>query len=379
MRRSVAGQTSQAGQVGSRSSIAQVMPRGARRQGSRSQKKAVPNELGNGAFKGVLVSPGPRLACGSAVRYSVPMKVLVTGGAGFVASHVVDACVEDGHEVLVVDDLSTGRLENLNQKVAFEQLDVASPALAEAVDRFRPAVINHHAAQVSVRNSVNDPAEDARRNVLGTINVLEAARRSDIRHVVFASSGGAIYGEPARLPADESVPIAPVSPYGVSKYVCELYGDYYRRTLGLTFTALRYANIYGPRQDPNGEAGVVAIFSGQMLAGTQPTINGDGTQVRDYTYVGDVVRANVLALKRRPDGAFNVGTSVPTSVNELFGLLRDLTGFSGEEYHGPAKAGDAQVVYLDATSAATHLGWSPQTSLRDGLADTVSFFRDAAP
>lgn len=307
------------------------------------------------------------------------MKILVTGGAGFIASHIVDAFIDEGHEVLVVDDLSTGRRENLNPHAALEQLDVASAALDDAVSSFAPEVINHHAAQVSVRISVDDPVEDGRRNVLGTANVLETARRHNVAHVIYASSGGAIYGEPPELPAKEDTRIRPVSPYGLSKYIGELYGEYHRRTFGLTFTALRYANIYGPRQDPNGEAGVVAIFGGQMLAGTQPTINGDGTQVRDYVYVGDIVRANLAALNLRKDGAFNIATGVATSVNEIFALIRELTGYPGEEHHGPAKTGDAQAVYLDAALAASELGWAPETALVDGLAETVSFFRNATP
>lgn len=306
------------------------------------------------------------------------MRILVTGGAGFIASHIVDAYVDAGHDVLVVDDLSTGRRENVNEKAAFRQADIVSPEIEEIVGGFRPEVVNHHAAQVSVRNSVDDPVEDGRRNVLGSANVLDMARRHGVAHVIYASSGGAIYGEPAKLPADEATPIMPVSPYGLSKYSGELYGDYYRRTLGVTFTALRYANVYGPRQDPYGEAGVVAIFTSQMLAGTEPTINGDGTQLRDYVYVGDVVKANVAALELRKDGAFNIGTAIPTSVNEIFALLSDSTGYSGEERHGPAKAGDAQAVYLDARLAERELGWRPVTTLADGLAETVAFFRRPA-
>lgn len=307
------------------------------------------------------------------------MNVLVTGGAGFIGSHVVDAYVAEGHDVLVVDDLSTGRRENVNTEASFEQLDITTSQLQSVVDAFSPEVINHHAAQISVRNSVDDPLEDARRNVLGTANVLEAARRHGVAHVIYSSSGGAIYGEPERLPADEGTPITPVSPYGITKYVAELYGDYYRRAHGLGFTALRYANIYGPRQDPHGEAGVVAIFSSQMLSGETPTINGDGTQVRDYVYVGDIVRANIAALRERKDGAFNIATGLPTSVNDLFALLKNLTGYSGEATHGPAKTGDAQAVYLDAARARQALGWEPVTTIGDGLAETIQYFRGLPP
>lgn len=307
------------------------------------------------------------------------MRILVTGGAGFIGSHIVDAYVAEGHEVLVVDDLSTGRRENLNGGAAFEQVDIVSTDLRRVFATFKPEVVNHHAAQVSVRISVDDPVEDGRRNALGTANVLESARRHGVAHVIYSSSGGAIYGEPEKLPADESTPIRPVSPYGLTKYVGELYGDYYSRAFGLSFTALRYANVYGPRQDPNGEAGVVAIFSGQMLGGVRPTINGDGSQVRDYVYVGDVVRASLLALSSRKRGAFNIGTGRPTTVNEAFALIRELTGYEGEEYHGPEKTGDAQAVYLDATLAGAQLGWRPQTPLPDGFAQTVAFFRETPP
>ncbi len=303
------------------------------------------------------------------------MRMIVTGGAGFIASHIVDACLAGGHEVLVIDDLSTGRTENLHPSARFEKMDIASPRLAQVFERFRPEVVNHHAAQVSVRLSVHNPVEDGRRNALGTANVLECARLHGVSHVIYASSGGAMYGEPEHLPAGEDTPVAPVSPYGLSKYAGELYGDYYRRMFGLTFTSLRYANVYGPRQDPNGEAGVIAIFTGQMLAGEQPTINGDGSQERDYVYVADVVRANMSALEQRKDGAFNVATGVPTSVNEVFRLLSKLTGYKESARNGPAKAGDAQAVYLDPSRVRTALRWEAQIELPEGLAQTVDFFR----
>ncbi|RJQ53055.1 MAG: NAD-dependent epimerase/dehydratase family protein [Actinobacteria bacterium] len=303
------------------------------------------------------------------------MRILVTGGAGFIGSHVVDAFVESGHDVLVVDDLSTGNERNLNPKARLERLDIVSPELARAFESFKPEAVDHHAAQVSVRVSVDDPVEDGRRNVLGTVNVLENARRNGTKHVIYASSGGAMYGEPANLPANEETPVLPISPYGLSKYVGELYGGYYRRAFGLVFTSLRYANIYGPRQDPAGEAGVIAIFTGHMLSRTRPIINGDGTQERDYVYVGDIVRANLAALEGRKDGAFNIATGVPTTVNEIFHTIAEISGYSGEEYHGPEKAGDPQSVYLDAWLAAKELGWNPQVPLQEGLARTVEFFK----
>jgi UDP-glucose 4-epimerase len=303
------------------------------------------------------------------------MKVLVTGGAGFIGSHVVDAYVAAGHEVVVVDDLSSGRRENLNPRARFHRLDVTDPELAELMVAERPAVVNLHAAQIDVRRSVADPLFDARVNVLGTINALEGARRAGVGRVIFVSSGGAVYGEQEVFPAPETHPTNPVSPYGVSKRAGELYAFFYQAVHGIPFVALRYANVYGPRQDPHGEAGVVAIFTGRMLRGESVTVNGDGGQTRDYVYVGDVARANVLALERDCAGPVNIGTGVETDVNVLAHLLLEVTGSASSVGHGPARPGEQRRSVVDAARAATALGWTPAVSLREGLRRTVEYFR----
>ncbi len=306
------------------------------------------------------------------------MKILVTGGAGFIGSHVVDAYVAGGHEVVVVDDLSTGHRENLNPKARFHQLDVCDPQMVQLIRDERPAVLNLHAAQMDVRRSVADPLFDARVNILGTINLLEGARRANVRRVIFVSSGGAVYGEQERFPAPESHPTNPVSPYGVSKRAGELYAFFYQAEYQIPFFSMRYANVYGPRQDPHGEAGVVAIFTGKMLRGESVTVNGDGKQTRDYVYVGDVARANLLALERECAGAVNIGTGIETDVNQLAQLLLEATGSRSEVRHGPVKAGEQRRSVVDSTRAAERLGWRPETSLATGLARTVEFFRSRA-
>ena len=303
------------------------------------------------------------------------MKILVTGGAGFIGSHVVDAYVAAGHDVLVVDDLSSGKRENLNPKARFHQLDIVDPKMIELIRDERPAVLNLHAAQMDVRRSVADPLFDARVNILGAINLLEGARKANVRRVLFVSSGGAVYGEQGQFPAPEAHPTNPVSPYGVSKRAGELYAFFYQAEYQLPFIALRYANVYGPRQDPHGEAGVVAIFSGKMLRGEPVMVNGDGKQTRDYVYVGDVARANVLALENTCTGPVNIGTGVETDVNTLARLILDATGGRSEVRHGPTKAGEQRRSVVDARRAAEVLGWRPEVSLADGLGRTVEWFR----
>ena len=304
------------------------------------------------------------------------MKILVTGGAGFIGSHVVDAYVGAGHDVIVVDDLSTGKRENLNPKARFHQLDVADPRAIDLVRDERPAVMNLHAAQMDVRRSVADPLFDARVNILGTVNLLEAARKANVRRVLFVSSGGAVYGEQETFPAPESHPTNPVSPYGVSKRAGELYAFFYQAEYQLPFVALRYANVYGPRQDPHGEAGVVAIFSQRMLRGEPITVNGDGKQTRDYVFVGDIVRANLLALESTATGPFNIGTGIETDVNELARLLIAASGSRSDVRHGPTKAGEQRRSVVDARRAAEILGWRPETPLAEGLRRTVDWFRN---
>jgi UDP-glucose 4-epimerase len=303
------------------------------------------------------------------------MKVVVTGGAGFIGSHVVDGYVAAGHDVIVVDDLSTGHRENLNPKARFHQLDIQDPRTAELIRSERPEVLNLHAAQMSVRNSVEDPLHDARINILGTINLLEAARQAGVRRILFVSSGGAVYGDQETFPASESHATNPLSPYGVSKRAGELYAFFYQAEYKLPFVALRYANVYGPRQDPHGEAGVVAIFSGRMLRGEPVTINGDGKQTRDYVFVGDVARANLLALERDVRGPFNIGTGIETDVNELAAILLDATGARSRVEHGPAKSGEQRRSVIAHDRAAKELGWRPEVALKDGLHRTVEWFR----
>ncbi|MDP3064398.1 MAG: SDR family oxidoreductase [Chloroflexota bacterium] len=304
--------------------------------------------------------------------------VLVTGGAGFIGSHLVDRLISLGHRVAVVDDLSTGRRENLDRRAAFYQVDVASSAVMEVFQQERPEAVFHLAAQSSVSVSVREPAVDAGTNVLGAIRVLEAAQRFGTRKIVYTSTGGALYGEPERLPCDELHPIRPLAPYGTSKYVGELYVGLFHRLYGLDYTILRYGNVYGPRQDPHGEAGVIAIFGALMLAGKQPTINGTGEQERDFVFVSDVVEANALAMERGSGQAFNIGSGVGASVVRIFELLRQATGYRGGPVYGAALPGEVFKIYLDSSLARQELGWRPRVSLEEGLRLTVDHLRREA-
>jgi len=303
------------------------------------------------------------------------MRILVTGGAGFIGSHVVDAYINAGHTVTVVDDLSTGKQENLNPRAHFVQADIQDPAVRELISKERIQVVNHHAAQMDVRRSVADPLFDARVNILGVLNVLEGAREAKVQKFIFASSGGTVYGEQESFPADEEHPTHPVCPYGVSKRTGEHYLYFYHVEYGIPYTALRYANIYGPRQDPHGEAGVVAIFTLRFLAGQQPVVNGDGKQTRDYVFVADVARANLAALQVDYSGPVNIGTGIETDVNHLFRTLHGLTGASASEVHGPAKPGEQRRSVLAWERAARVLDWQPTVHLEDGLRQTVAYFR----
>lgn len=304
------------------------------------------------------------------------MRILVTGGAGFIASHVVDALIEAGHQVAIVDNLSTGRRPNINPQARFYEVDIRSPDLAEVIATEQPEVINHHAAQVDVRRSVIDPLYDADVNILGTLNLLESAREHGIRKMIYISTGGAVYGEPKYLPCDEAHPIDPLCPYGATKHTVEHYLFMYRQSYGLDYTVLRYPNVYGPRQDPHGEAGVVAIFAGQMLSGQQVVINGSGEQERDFVYVGDCAQANLLSLENGTGEIYNIGSGVGTSVNEIFAQMKDITGYSQEPVHGPPKLGETFKIYIDASKARRELGWEPQVTLREGLEQTVAYFED---
>jgi len=303
------------------------------------------------------------------------MKVLVTGGAGFIGSHLVDALIKSGHDVVVVDDLSSGRKENVNSNATFYQLDIRSESLRDVFRKERIEIVNHHAAQMDVRRSVADPKFDASVNVIGGLNVFECAREAGVRKVIFASTGGAIYGEQDEFPAGEDHATRPLSPYGITKLTTEKYLYYYRVVHGLESTVLRYANIYGPRQNPHGEAGVVAIFASKMVAGGQPVINGDGLQTRDYTYVGDVVRANMLALQDDRSSTYNVGTGIETNVVALFGLLKAQLNPECPEKHGPAKAGEQMRSVISHARIERELGWKPAVSLAEGLSLTAEYFR----
>lgn len=304
------------------------------------------------------------------------MRIMVTGGAGFIGSHVADAYAGEGHEVMVIDNLSSGMKENVPSVARFVLCDVTSDTAVEAVRTFRPEIVNHHAAQINVRASVTDPQFDAQINIMGSIRLLEASRLYGVRKFIFASSGGAGYGEQERFPAEETHPIRPVSPYGAAKMSVELYMHYYRVQYGLEYTALRYANVYGPRQDPHGEAGVVAIFAERLLRNQTAIVNGDGEQTRDFVYVGDVVRANKAAIARGNGMSINIGTGVETNINTVFRVLRDLSGSRQEEIHGTGMQGEQRRSCLENLMASIELGWYPETPLEEGLARTLDFFRE---
>lgn len=310
-------------------------------------------------------------------------RVLITGGAGFIGSHVADAFLAAGHSVAIVDDLSTGNRGNVPSACDFHELDIRSSSTADLIRGGRFDVVCHLAAQIDVRKSVSDPVGDAERNILGTLNLLEACRRAEHRpRVVFSSTGGAVYGDFGDPPSVETHPKDPESPYGIAKLSVEFYLSYYGRVHGLETAALRYANVYGPRQDPHGEAGVVAIFCQRLLAGEPLTVFGDGRQTRDYVYVGDVARANLLGAQaklppagRVDDRAFNVGTGVPTSVLDLAGALQRASGQAGSVVHAPARPGEQQRSYVQISKAAGVLGWAPAVALDEGLRVTFEWFR----
>ncbi len=306
------------------------------------------------------------------------MKILITGGAGFIASQIQDAYLQAGHDVVVVDDLSHGRRENLDPRAKFYQVDIRSPELERIIAAEKPEVVSHHAAQMEVKRSVDDPIFDAEVNVLGGLRVLKSAVDAGARKIVFSSSGGTVYGEQQVFPATEEHSTDPLSPYGVTKLTFEKYLKFFHVQYGLEYVCLRYANIYGPRQDPHGEAGVVAIFAQRLLAGKAPVIYGSGTNTRDYVYVGDVVDANVRALGQVPSGAYNIGTATETDVLTLVRILKELTGSRLEAQHGPARPGEQLRSSLSARLAAEKLGWTPRMALHDGLARTVEFFRAKA-
>ena len=302
------------------------------------------------------------------------MRVLLSGGAGFIGSHVADHLLARGHEVAVVDNLSSGKKENIPEGTVFYEQDIRD-GCANVFEGFRPEALCHQAAQMDVRRSVREPNFDAEVNIIGTLSLLENCVRHGVKKVVFASTGGAIYGEQREFPATEDHPPYPLSPYGVSKLAGERYLHFYHAQYGLSYAALRYANVYGPRQDPHGEAGVVAIFSGNLALDKPSTINGTGQQTRDYVYAQDVAWANVLALEGdAPSGAYNIGTGIETSVNHLYELLHELSGKNLPPEHGPAKPGEQLRSSVDSTKAARVVGWHPETDLATGLEETLKFF-----
>ena len=301
--------------------------------------------------------------------------VLVTGGAGFIASNLADAYLERGWRVTIVDNLSTGDWRNINPRAVFYELDIRDAAAADLIRELKPDVISHHAAQMDVRKSVEDPVFDAGVNVIGSLRLLEAAADAGVRRFVFASTGGALYGEPLEVPQSEAHPAAPLSPYGCAKLAVERYLHYFRVVRGLSSVALRYANVYGPRQNAHGEAGVVAIFAGQLLDGQPVMINGSGAQTRDFIYVGDIVAANLAASEAEWQGEYNVGTGVETSINEVYEALASIAGISTPAGHGPAKAGEQLRSVIDGNRIRSLATLPEPVALREGLTVTLAYFR----
>ncbi len=307
-----------------------------------------------------------------------PRRVLVTGGAGFIGSHLVDRLVKEGFYVAVADNLSTGKKEYVNGSASLFQVDLADPSFAEVFEQERPEVVFHLAAQASVTRSMKSPGEDARTNILGALNLLEQCRRYGRARIIYSSTGGALYGEPDSLPCDESHPVRPLSPYGASKYATETYIHTYGSMTGFRYTILRYANVYGPRQDSQGEAGVIAIFAQRMLSGQPVLIYGNGEQQRDFVYVDDVVEANMKALEQVGSEVCNIGTGVGTSVNAIFTRLAELTGYTGPPKYEPPRNGEVFKIYLSNQKAERELRWTPSIDLQSGLGLTVDALRSMA-
>jgi len=303
------------------------------------------------------------------------MKILVTGGAGFIGSHIVDAYIKAGHDVVIIDDLSTGRIQNVNKNAELVCANVQDVEVEEVFQRHSFDAVNHQAAQMDVRRSVEDPIFDARNNVIGLINIMQNSVKYRVKKVIFASSGGAIYGEQDCFPADEEHKLQPYSPYGITKLIGEKYLFFYALNYGIKYTALRYANVFGPRQNPHGEAGVVAIFTKMLLKNQQPIINGTGEQTRDFIYIKDVVRANLLTLEYEENNIFNIGTARETNINELYNSICKAAGTHFEAKHGPAKEGEQFRSVISYKKIEKELGWKPSYTVDKGLEETIEYFR----
>ena len=306
------------------------------------------------------------------------MKILVTGGAGFIGSNLVDALIGFGHDVVVVDNLSSGLRKNLNPKARFYEIDIRDKKLSEVFEREKPDIVDHHAAQIDVRKSGEDPIADAEANILGSLNVITSCLRFGVKRIVYASTGGAIYGDPQYLPADENHPINPISQYGISKHTVEHYLHLYSIIHGLEYVALRYSNVYGQRQNPYGEAGVVAIFAIQMLTGQQPTIFGPGDKTRDYAHVSDIVAANIIALDRGKNTIYNIGTGIETKDQEIFDTLASVLGYKGKPIYAPVRKGEVYRISLNCGKASKELGWRPKLSLREGITRAADYYKKLA-
>jgi UDP-glucose 4-epimerase len=300
--------------------------------------------------------------------------ILVTGGAGFIGSHLVDKLIDSGYEVAVIDNLSTGSKLNLNKKAKFYKSDIQDKKVSDIFAKEKPDAVFHYAAQISVRESVSNPLEDAKTNILGSLNIFENCKKYKVKKVIFSSSGGSIYGDTDVFPTDETAKEAPLSPYAVAKLSVEKYLYFYYKSFGLDFVALRLANIYGPRQNSKGEAGVIAIFSGKMIAGEKIYINGSGKQTRDFVFVEDVAEAGKMALEKDKMGVFNLGTGQETDINTLFKKIRKILNSDCEEAHGPAQAGESKRSCLDSSKIKKVLGWSPKYNLDEGLKITADWF-----
>lgn len=303
------------------------------------------------------------------------MKVLVTGGAGFIGSHIVDQLIASGHEVVVVDNLSSGNREQVDRRASFYELDVVNPQLVQIIEQEQPRVIVHQAAQTRVDVSIEEPVRDAQTNLIGTINLLEGARKAGTKKIVFASTA-AVYGNPRYLPIDEQHPIHPLSGYGAAKAGAERYLEIYRHLYGIDYTVLRYANVYGLRQDPRGEGGVVSIFIDKILRQEAVTIFGDGEQTRDYVFVEDIARANCLAIEQADGEVINLGTGVQTSIKELITTFEKVTGQPIKREYGPARSGDIEHSYFNSQKAKELLAWEPKVTLEEGLKRTFLYYRD---